>query len=94
MPKSAEERLLRKELLEKFQFGCLLKRAESGDVDAQVELANKYIFGSSRWRWIADKSYFGFRRDEQATPRHQYEMGRAVEAGAGGNRRDPEVAFA
>jgi len=94
MPKNAEERLQRKYLLEKFQFGCLLKRAEGGDVDAQVELANKYIFGGKQMEMNRDKSYFWFRRAADAGDAEaQYEMGRAVEAGAGGNRRDPEVAF-
>lgn len=94
MPKSAEERLQRKYLLEKFQFGCLLKRAEGGDVDAQVEIAHKYIFGSKQTEMNRDKSYFWFRRAADAGDAEaQYEIGRAVEAGAGGHKRDPIVAF-
>ncbi len=95
MPKSAEERLQRKYLLEKFQFGCLLKRAEAGDVDAQVEIAHKYIFGGRETEMNRDKSYFWFKRAAEAGDAEaQYEMGRAVEAGAGGFHRDPADAFA
>lgn len=95
MPKNDEERQQRKYALDRFQFGCLLKRAESGDLDAQVEIAHKYIFGGKQTEMNRDKAYFWFTRAAEAGDAEaQYEIGRAAEAGAGGLRRDISDAYA
>lgn len=94
LPKDDTERAARGEALERFQFGCLMKRAESGDVDAQVELAHKYIFGGKLHEMNRDKSYFWFGRAAEAGDAEaQYELGRAAEAGSMGRPRDLQEAF-
>lgn len=94
LPKDDAERAARGEALERFQFGCLMKRAEGGDVDAQVELAHKYIFGGKQVEMNRDKSYFWFGRAAEAGDAEaQYEMGRAAEAGSMGRPRDLYEAF-
>ena len=94
MPETAEDRLQRKYALENFQFDCLLKRAESGDVDAQVDVAHRYLTGGrhnekSRERalhWLETAAKAG---DGEA----MYEMGRAAEAGSGATPADFRAAF-
>ncbi len=94
LPKDDIERAARGEALDRFQFGCLMKRAEIGDVDAQVELAHKYIFGGKLHEMNRDKSYFWFGRAAEAGDAEaQYELGRAAEAGSMGRPRDLYEAF-
>lgn len=94
LPKDDIERAARGEALDRFQFGCLMKRADSGDVDAQVELAHKYIFGGKLHEMNRDKSYFWFGRAAEAGDAEaQYELGRASEAGSMGRPRDLAEAF-
>lgn len=94
MPADDAERAARGDALDRFQFGCLMKRADAGDVDAQVELAHKYIFGGKRVEMNRDKSYFWFGRAAEAGDAEaQYEMGRAAEAGSMGRPRDLYEAF-
>ncbi|MDI1228917.1 MAG: hypothetical protein PSY14_14650 [bacterium] len=94
LPKDDIDRASRGEALDRFQSGCLMKRAESGDVDAQVELAHKYIFGGKLHEMNRDKSYFWFGRAAEAGDAEaQYELGRAAEAGSMGRPRDLHEAF-
>ena len=94
MPESAEARKKRRVALETFQFACLQKRAEAGDIDAQVELAHKYIFGSKHNELNRDKAFFWFRRAADAGDAEaQYEVGRASDSASSLQHRDAEQAF-
>jgi TPR repeat protein len=93
MPENSEARRKRKLALESFQFNCLQKRAEGGDVDAQVELAHKYIFGGKHNELNRDKAYFWFRRaGEAGDAEAQFELGRSCDSGASA-QHDHEQAF-
>lgn len=87
MPEGAEARKKRKLALESFQFSCLQKRAESGDIDAQVELAHKYVFGSKHTGLNRDKALYWFRRAAEAGDAEaQVELGRACDSDADAGR--------
>lgn len=94
MPESAEARKKRRTALEGFQFSCLQKRAEGGDIDAQVELAHKYVFGSKGNELNRDKAFFWFRRAADAGDAEaQFELGRTCDSGSAVQTRDPQQAF-
>jgi uncharacterized protein len=94
MPESPEARKKRKMALESFQFNCLQKRADSGDIDAQVEVAHKYIFGGKQNELNRDKAFFWFQRAADAGDAEaQFELGRACDADSAVQHRDPEQAF-
>lgn len=94
MPETAEDRLQRKYALENFRFDCLLKRAESGDVDAQVDVAHRYLTGGRQNEKSRERAMHWFDTAARAGDGEaQYELGRAAEAGTGSAPPDLLAAF-